>query len=72
MTIRQLSHGDKSLDDFVKAFDGPPSTGPMVKPYTFDDVVQAMNAVQPHDWAVFFRERLQSTVAPRASRRHRE
>lgn len=61
VTIRQLSHGRKSLDDFVKAFEGPPSTQPMVKPYTFDDVVAAMNQVQPYDWAGFFRERLQST-----------
>jgi predicted metalloprotease with PDZ domain len=61
VTIRQLSHGAKSLDDFVKAFAGTPSTGPMVKPYTFEDVVQTMNQVQPHDWTTFFRQRLQST-----------
>ena len=51
VTIRQLSHGARSLDDFVKAFEGPPSSAPMMKPYTFEDVVQAMNAVQPYDWA---------------------
>ncbi len=62
VTIRKLSHGAKSLDDFVKAFEGPPSSGPMMKPYTFEDVVQAMNAVQPYDWAGFFRERLESTA----------
>ena len=61
VTIRQLSHGARSLDDFVKAFEGPPSSAPMMKPYTFEDVVQAMNAVQPYDWAAFFHERLQST-----------
>jgi predicted metalloprotease with PDZ domain len=33
-----------------------------MKPYTFEDVVQAMNAIQPYDWAGFFRERLQSTA----------
>ena len=58
----KLSHGTKSLDDFVKAFAGPPSTGPEVKPYTFDDVVRTINSVQPYDWAGFFRERLQSTA----------
>ncbi len=65
VTIRQLSKGARSLDDFVKAFEGPPSTGPVVKPYTFEDVVQALNSVQPYDWAAFFRERLESTQ-PRA------
>ncbi len=61
VTIRQLSHGAKSLDDFVKAFEGPPSGDPMIKPYTFEDVVGALNAIQPYDWTAFFRERLQST-----------
>jgi predicted metalloprotease with PDZ domain len=37
--IRQQSKGAKTLDDFCKLFHGAPSTGPMVKPYTFDDVV---------------------------------
>ena len=61
VTIRQLSHGAKSLDDFVKAFEGAPSSEPMVKPYRFEDVVETLQAVQPNDWAAFFRERLQST-----------
>jgi len=59
--IRQLSHGAKSLDDFVKAVHGAPSSELMVKPYTFEDVVQALNGIQPYDWTAFFRERLQST-----------
>jgi predicted metalloprotease with PDZ domain len=29
-----------------------------VVPYTFDDVVAALNKVQPHDWAGFWTERL--------------
>ena len=61
VTIRQLSHGARSLDDFVKAFEGPPTTGPEMKPYTFEDVVRALNGVQAYDWAAFFRERLEST-----------
>jgi predicted metalloprotease with PDZ domain len=63
VTIRQLSHGAKSLDDFLKAFEGAPSTGPLVKPYKFEDVVQALNSVQPYDWAGFLHERLESTSA---------
>lgn len=33
----------------------------MVKPYTFDDLTAAMNAVVPHDWQDFFSDRLNST-----------
>jgi predicted metalloprotease with PDZ domain len=65
VTIRTLSGGRKSLDDFCKAWAGPPSTAPEVKPYTFDDVVRTLNSVQPYDWAKFLNDRLQST-APHA------
>jgi predicted metalloprotease with PDZ domain len=63
--IRQKSGGKKSLDDFVKSFHGAPGGAPAVKPYTFEDVVAALNAVTPHDWAGFFRTRIMD-VAPRA------
>ncbi|MGB8986285.1 MAG: M61 family peptidase [Candidatus Sulfotelmatobacter sp.] len=56
--IRQQSKGSKSLDDFCHLFHGPPSTGPMVKTYTFDDVVNALNQVVPYDWRGFWMERL--------------
>jgi len=64
-TIRALSGGKKSLDDFCKLWAGAPNTTPEVKPYTFDDVVKTLNAVQPNDWATFLNQRLQST-SPRA------
>jgi predicted metalloprotease with PDZ domain len=60
--IRQLSKGAKSLDDFCRAFFGGAGGVPAMKPYTFDDVVAGLNAVQPYDWAGFFRERLDSTA----------
>jgi predicted metalloprotease with PDZ domain len=56
--IRQQSKGAKTLDDFCKIFHGPPSTGPMVKPYTFEDVVNTLNQVVPYDWRAFWTERL--------------
>ena len=56
--IRQQSKGKKSLDDFCKLFHGSPSTGPMVKPYTFEDVVNTLNQVAPYDWRGFWTERL--------------
>lgn len=58
MLIRERSGGVRSLDDFAKAFFGVADgeRGPLT--YTFDDVVSALDAVQPHDWAGFLRERL--------------
>src|SRR5277367_6548991 len=56
--IRQQSKGAKTLDDFCKLFHGTPSTGPMVKTYTFDDVVNTLNQVVPYDWRGFWTERL--------------
>ena len=61
--IRQLSKGAKSLDDFCRAFHGGASGALALKPYSFDDVVAALNAVQPYDWAGFLNQRLQSTDA---------
>jgi predicted metalloprotease with PDZ domain len=62
VTIRQLSNGTKSLNDFCKAFLGGQSGAPLVKPYTFEDIVAALNSVQPYDWAKFLRDRLNSTA----------
>ena len=56
--IRQQTKGAKSLDNFCELFHGAPSTGPMVKPYTFDDVVGALNQIAPYDWRGFWTERL--------------
>lgn len=59
--IRQQTNGAKSIEDFCRIFHGPPSSGPMVKTYTFDDVVSALNQVAPHDWRTFLRARLDAT-----------
>jgi len=56
--IRHASNGHKSLDDFCKLFYGPPSTGPKVVSYDFDDVIKALSAVQPYDWGGFWTDRL--------------
>ncbi len=63
VTIRKLSKGKKSLNDFCKLFYGGASGKPELKTYTFEDVVAAMNAVQPNDWAGFFNQRLHATAA---------
>ncbi len=56
--IRQQTKGKKSLDDFCKLFHGAPGGPPMVKPYTFEDVVKTLNEVAPYDWSGFWTERL--------------
>jgi predicted metalloprotease with PDZ domain len=58
--IRQQTKGKKTLDDFCKLFHGAPTTPPMVKPYTFDDVVNTLNQVASYDWRGFWTERLTS------------
>src|SRR5581483_11450776 len=58
--IRQQSKGSKSLDDFCHLFHGAPSTPPMVKTYSFDDVVNTLNQVVAYDWRGFWTERLQN------------
>ena len=66
--IRDLSRGSKSIDDFCRVFFAGPAGGPVVSPYTLEDVIAALKAVQPHDWAGFFRQRVASveTRAPLA------
>jgi predicted metalloprotease with PDZ domain len=56
--IRQQSHGTKSLDDFLRSFLGQRDTGPIVVPYTREDVEAALSAVWPYDWHSFFQERI--------------
>jgi predicted metalloprotease with PDZ domain len=60
-TIRKMTNGKKSIDDFVAKFHGlGGDTGPKVVPYTFEDVVTVLNDVAPNDWATFLRSRLDS------------
>jgi predicted metalloprotease with PDZ domain len=63
--IRELTHGAKSIEDFCHLFHGGESGSPMVKPYTLDDVVSALNQVAPHDWKAFLGSRIYQ-VTPHA------
>jgi predicted metalloprotease with PDZ domain len=60
MTIRGLTGGKKSLDDFCRTFYGGTSGHAELKPYTFDDIVNALNGVVAHDWRAFLNKRLSS------------
>ena len=60
--LRRESRGSKSLDDFCRLFLGGASGAPKVVPYTFDDVLAALNMILPYDWKSFWRTRLDSTA----------
>jgi predicted metalloprotease with PDZ domain len=64
MTIRELSKGSKSLDDFAKAFFGVRDADWGVLTYDFDEVVRTLNAVQPYDWATFLDTKLRKPGQP--------
>ncbi len=62
--IRAKTNNRKSLDDFAKLFFGAPATtGTVMKPYTLDDLVAALNQVAPNDWRGFLETRVYR-VAP--------
>lgn len=64
--IREATRDRRSLDDFARAFFGVADGVWEAVPYTFDDVVAALNAAHPHDWAGFLRTRLDA-VGPDAA-----
>jgi predicted metalloprotease with PDZ domain len=63
--IRLMSGGKKSLDDFARTFFGVDDGSYVTETYTFDDLVRALNAVVPYDWANFLHTRIDA-VAPNA------
>ena len=64
-TIRELTKGQRSLNDFCRIFFNGHDTGPELKTYTFDEVVNTLNQVVAHDWGAFLKTRLNS-LAPHA------
>ena len=63
--IRDLSKGERSLDDFAAAFFGVDDGDWGQLTYTYKDVVATLNRVQPYNWDAFFRTRVE-TVAVNA------
>jgi predicted metalloprotease with PDZ domain len=59
--IREMSNDTKSLDNFARNFFGIDNGAYTANHYTFEDVVKALNAIQPFDWAAFLRTRLDGT-----------
>lgn len=63
--IREGTDNRRSLDDFAEGFFGRLDGRAERRGYTFEEVVAALNAVYPHDWAEFLRGRLDA-VGPDA------
>ncbi|MBV9183806.1 MAG: M61 family metallopeptidase [Acidobacteria bacterium] len=61
--IRELSQEQRSLDDFAKLFFGSENGSYTTKTYTLEDLVKALNSVQPLDWGAFFRSRIYDVEA---------
>ncbi|MGC1305303.1 MAG: peptidase M61 [Caulobacteraceae bacterium] len=57
--IRERTNGRKSLDDFARGFFGMRDGSYVTDTYTFEDVVAALNAVTPYDWAGFLKARVE-------------
>jgi predicted metalloprotease with PDZ domain len=57
--IRELSADQRSLDDWARKFFGVENGRHRPLGYTFRDVVQSLNSVQPYDWQTFLQARLQ-------------
>jgi len=61
VTIRSLTNGRKTLDDFCALFHGQGDNGRVwVKPYDAAEVYDTLNKVAPYDWKKFFETRLRS------------
>jgi predicted metalloprotease with PDZ domain len=62
--LRSLTHDQKSLDDFAKAFFGVDNGSYVTKPYTFDEVVADLNGVAKYDWASFLKSHVDAINPP--------
>lgn len=63
--IRELSRERSSLDTFARSFFGGKEGDRGQSLYTRDDLISALNRIQPYDWAGFFKKRVDD-VAPGA------
>ena len=64
--IRKLTNNQKSLNDFEHVFLGKGGdTGPLIVPYTREELVADLNSIAPYDWAKFLHDRV-DVITPRA------
>ncbi len=62
-TIRKLTQDRRSMNDFCHLSYAGSEDQPIIKTYTFDDVVATLNQVTPYNWRSFLRQRLDSAEA---------
>jgi predicted metalloprotease with PDZ domain len=62
--IREKTGGQKSLDEFARAFFGVNDRSYVTVTYAFDDIVHALNGVLPYDWGAFLKGRLDGVGVP--------
>jgi predicted metalloprotease with PDZ domain len=60
VNIRKLTQDRSSMNDFCRVFYGGPDGLPVIRTYTFEDIVSTLNSIAPYDWTSFLRERLDS------------
>ena len=61
MKIRELSHDRHSIDDFARDFFGIDDGSFVTHTYGVDDVVSALNQLQPYEWTAFLRSWVDGT-----------
>ena len=62
--IRERSGGKRSLDDFARRFFGGRDRDWGEVTYRFADIVAALDAVEPYDWAAFLHARVDAVAPP--------
>ncbi|OWK45384.1 M61 family metallopeptidase [Fimbriiglobus ruber] len=60
--IRQLTKGERSLDDFCRRFFAGPNGVVAVKGYELEDVLADLNAVAEYDWKTLLMRRVTETA----------
>jgi predicted metalloprotease with PDZ domain len=62
--IRERSSGKRSLDDFAARFFAVNDGSFVPLTYTFEELVKALDAIEPYDWAAFLRQHLDGVARP--------
>ncbi len=59
--IRERTNGQRSIDDFARAFFGvnPGDQGTLT--YSFEDIVRTLNGLAPYDWGSYLTRRIEQT-----------
>ncbi len=60
-TLRELTKGQRGIDDFARAFFGTQDGDWGVLPYDMATITDTLNSLAPHDWASLLRARLDQT-----------